>query len=197
MNLILASTSKYRAGLLRRLGREFIQISPDVDEDAFKAKSTDGKTLANDLALAKANAALIKAKQTMAPTIVIGGDQVIIFQNTILGKPHTQARALQQIKSMAGKQHVLYSAVALVGHDRDGHPISEVFGVEAKMTMWPLQEEEIERYIAQDLPLDCAGSYKLEQGGIRLFEKIETSDFTTIEGLPLIELEKRLRSFSS
>lgn len=194
-HLILASTSPYRAALLKRLGRPFIKVSPGVDEGSFKSEISDAKALADTLAMAKAQAALDQVKDLEPPVLAIGSDQVIIFQNHILGKPLSEDRAIEQIYLMSGKQHVLYSAVSLVGFNAEGEKIKEVFAVEALMTMWPLTMAEIKRYVDEDQPLDCAGSYKLEQGGIRLFEKIETSDFTTIEGLPLIELEKRLRTF--
>ena len=47
-------------------------------------------------------------------------------------------------------------------------------------------------YLKLDEPFDCAGSYKIEKHGIRLFEKIETQDFTAIQGLPLLQLTKTL-----
>jgi septum formation protein len=59
--------------------------------------------------------------------------------------------------------------------------------------MRPLTRAEIERYVAADQPLDCAGSYKLEDRGIVLFDKIETNDQTAITGLPLIALTSFLR----
>ena len=56
-----------------------------------------------------------------------------------------------------------------------------------------LSHEAIERYVAADQPLDCAGSYKLESRGIALFEKIESDDHTAVTGLPLIALVTILR----
>ena len=58
--------------------------------------------------------------------------------------------------------------------------------------MRPLNLPEIHAYVSQDLPLDCAGSYKLESKGIKLFTHIEMSDHTAIIGLPLIELTSTL-----
>ena len=52
--------------------------------------------------------------------------------------------------------------------------------------MRPLSRAQIERYVAADAPLDCAGSYKLEARGITLFERIASADHTAIVGLPLI-----------
>ncbi|MFA5584280.1 MAG: Maf family protein, partial [Bacteriovoracaceae bacterium] len=62
------------------------------------------------------------------------------------------------------------------------------------LTMRALQESEIERYLEIDKPYDCAGSYKLESMGIKLFSKIEMSDHTAIIGLPLIEISNTLLS---
>ena len=45
----------------------------------------------------------------------------------------------------------------------------------------------------RDHPVDCAGAYKLERGGIALFEKIESADHTAITGLPLMALTGILR----
>jgi septum formation protein len=62
-----------------------------------------------------------------------------------------------------------------------------------EMQMRPLQTAEIERYIAQDTPMDCAGSYRIEAAGIALFDSIRTTDFTAIIGLPLLRLSRILR----
>ena len=59
---------------------------------------------------------------------------------------------------------------------------------ETKLTMKELNQDDIESYIEHDNPIDCAGSYKIEESGIALFEDIKTTDFTAIIGLPLIQL---------
>jgi septum formation protein len=64
---------------------------------------------------------------------------------------------------------------------------------QTRLRMRPLPREAIERYVAADRPLDCAGSYKLESRGIALFDRIESDDHTAITGLPLIALVSILR----
>jgi len=61
------------------------------------------------------------------------------------------------------------------------------------MQMRALSEHEIERYVAHDMPLDCAGSYKVEALGVSLFESISGQDFSAIEGLPLMQVAALLR----
>jgi septum formation protein len=56
-----------------------------------------------------------------------------------------------------------------------------------------LTRPEIERYVAADNPLDCAGGFKAESLGIALFERIESQDPTGLTGLPLIWLCGALR----
>jgi len=56
-----------------------------------------------------------------------------------------------------------------------------------------LARDEVARYVAADLPLDCAGGFKAESLGIALFERIESEDPTALTGLPLIWLCGALR----
>ena len=46
----------------------------------------------------------------------------------------------------------------------------------------------IEAYLRAEEPYDCAGSAKSEGLGIALIERMDTSDPTSLVGLPLIEL---------
>ncbi len=118
---------------------------------------------------------------------MIGSDQVCMLEGEILGKPGTIANAISQLTKMQGKTHELITAVTLLS------PKGEIsFSNRTQLSMRPLTLGEITRYVEADLPLDCAGSYKLETKGIRLFEKIEMSDHTSIIGLPLIQLNNHL-----
>jgi len=58
----------------------------------------------------------------------------------------------------------------------------------------PLATDEIERYLGQEQPYDCAGGFKVEALGISLFECIESQDPTALIGLPLIWLAGALRA---
>ncbi|MBK9321754.1 MAG: Maf family protein [Bdellovibrionaceae bacterium] len=75
----------------------------------------------------------------------------------------------------------------------DGDHLSSHLDV-TRLHMKPLQLRQIERYLDLDSPLDCAGSYKIEKHGMMLFDKIESEDFSAIQGLPLLALSKILNS---
>ena len=49
-----------------------------------------------------------------------------------------------------------------------------------------LRQETLHLASARDRPLDCAGAYKLEAGGIALFGAIACDDHSAITGLPLL-----------
>lgn len=182
--LILASTSPYRRAQLERLGLAFECRPPGVDEAAFKARGLAPADLARALALAKAEA----VARLEPGAWVIGGDQVVALGTELLGKPGSAERALEQLERLAGQRHELHSAAALIG------PQGSALHVEsARLTMAPWTRAELEAYVLRDRPLDCAGAYKLEAGGIALFQSIECADWTAIEGLPLLWLSRRLR----
>lgn len=179
MQLILASTSSYRAAQLKRLGLEFETCDPEVDEDLFKSAGFTPAALAEILALEKAKA--VSAKFPAA--IVIGGDQLVSFQNRVLGKPGSEQAAIEQLESMQGQTHTLITAIAVLAPE-----MMETHIDQTQLTMRTLDREAIQRYVEFDRPLDCAGAYKLESQGITLFDEIQSSDHSAITGIPLIAL---------
>jgi septum formation protein len=187
MDLILASTSPYRRALVERLGVPFRSVAPPVDEDALKAALPEASP--RDLAahLAHAKAAAVAAIEPDA--VVIGGDQLVSLDGTILGKPGTVDLAVDQLRRMAGRTHELMTALSVI-HAGKAYAHLDV----TSLTVRPLTPDEIHRYVEVDRPLDCAGSYKLEARGIALFERIESADHSAIVGVPLIALTSILRS---
>lgn len=179
MKLILASTSSYRAEQLKRLGLNFETRDPQVDEALFKQAGFTPETLAEVLALEKAK----QVAGQNPEAIVIGGDQLVSFENTILGKPGSEQAAIDQLMAMQGKSHTLITAIAVIGPD-----FIETHINQTTLKMRQLDQDAIKRYIQFDQPLDCAGAYKLESQGITLFEEIQSTDHSAITGIPLIAL---------
>jgi septum formation protein len=186
MKLILASTSPYRRSQVERLGVPFRSVAPPVDEDALKSEwgGIDPRELAERLARAKAES-IARSEPDAA---VIGGDQLVAFDGSILGKPGTSERAVAQLFAMSGRSHDLITALAVI-HGSHLYARTDV----TRMTLRPLTLEEIRRYVEADRPLDCAGSYRLEARGIALFERIASEDHSAIVGVPMIALTTILR----
>jgi septum formation protein len=184
LELVLASTSPYRRALLERLGVPFRCQAPRVDEESAKALGLEPRVLAARLARAK----LLSVCQENPRANWIGSDQVAACEGRIFSKPGSVPVAIEQLEALAGRSHDLVTALA-VWH---GGRVIEHLDV-TTLHLRRLSRAEIERYVAADQPIDCAGAYKLEQRGIALLEKIETADPTAVEGLPLIALTTILR----
>lgn len=184
--LILASTSKYRAQLLAQLGWEFRGLAPDFDEEVHKGQGTEPSELAQKLAAGKARA----LRESHPEAFIIGADQVCALGEEIMSKPGEFEKARLQLKKLQGKTHELLTAVCLLTPTGEEKKILN----RTRLTMRPLTDGEIERYLQADEPYDCGGSYRLEARGITLFESVSMTDHTAIIGLPLIELTSLLLS---
>jgi len=181
--IILASTSKYRKALFDQLGYPFECEDPQVDESPLKELALHPEELALKLSHLKARAVFARHLDAL----VIGSDQVCYLNNEVLSKPKNFEIAKAQLKKMSGKAHKLFTAVSICTPEKE---LS--FTNTTTLHMRVLSDLEIEKYLNADEPYDCAGSYKLESLGIRLFSKIEMSDHTSIIGLPLIQLNNAL-----
>lgn len=188
--LFLASTSKYRKSLLEKTGWNFQCLNPNTNEEAIKQKLIKEKKspleIAESLSKAKAQSAWLQIASENA--IVIAGDQLVNFKNEILGKPGSEEKAIAQIKQMSGQSHQLITAVTIQSKDDILH-----LNHMTTLHMKQLSDDEIRSYIQKDQPFDCAGSYKIEEHGVCLFESIDCDDFSAIQGLPLIWITNELR----
>lgn len=182
--LILASTSVYRRELLARLGLAFAVARPQVDETPAPGEAP--QALAQRLASAKAGAIVAQH----ADAWVIGSDQVAELDAAPLGKGGDRDGAIAQLTAMSGRQ-VRFSTAVTLAHR--GEPALHALDVTV-VRFRTLSSAEIERYIDDEQPYDCAGSFKAEGLGIALFEAIESQDPTALIGLPLIATARLLRS---
>jgi septum formation protein len=183
--LILASTSPYRRALLERLAVPFEVLAPSCDEDALKRSGLSPHEVASRLARDKA----LSVARLRRDAYVLGSDQLVDLGGEILGKPGSNDGAVAQLMRLSGRTHLLVTAMALA---TPRGAVLEHLDVHT-LTMRTLMEAEVRRYVARETPVDCAGSYKIESGGIALVERIEGDDFTAITGLPLLMLTTWLR----
>lgn len=177
--LILASTSRYRKALLEKLGLPFECASPEVDESPLHGESA--QELVARLAHAKASAVASQYDHGL----IIGSDQVCVCDGQILGKPGTVEAAVAQLMAAQGKSVSFYTGLCVVDAENgQAKQLVEPFTVHFRK----LDEAAIRRYVAAELPLDCAGSFKCEGMGIVLFKSLEGRDPNALIGLPLIGL---------
>lgn len=187
IDLVLGSTSRYRAELLRRLTAQFRQAAPDIDESRLPGEAP--RALAERLARAKAEA----VARRHPGALVIGSDQVAALDDQTLGKPGDATTARAQLAACSGRHVEFHTALCLVDA-RDPtalrvHAETDLTTVQFRI----LDAAEIARYVERERPLDCAGSFKSEGLGIALFERIVSHDPSALIGLPMIALCRLLR----
>lgn len=182
--LILASTSPYRRQLLERLGVPFRVVAPGTDEAPLPGEEPEA--LVGRLARQKA----LAVSRQYRRAIVIGSDQVAVHRGRMLGKPGTAARAVAQLAAFSGGRVTFLSAIALQRLE-DGFHFETTVGTEVHFR--DLTDDEIQRYVERDNPLDCAGGFRSEATGSALLRALRSSDPTAIIGLPLIAVAEGLR----
>ena len=191
--LILASSSRYRQGLLRRLGLPFRALSPDIDETPLPGEAA--AALVERLAAAKA----AKVGADLGEAVVVASDQVAVTDSPqgerILGKPGGRAKAIVQLAELSGREvRFLTSLCVQEWVDGSRRAAGEQLAAETTLVRFRnLSTAEIERYVDQDKPFDCCGAFRSEGLGAALLQRLECTDPSALVGLPLIRLCAMLR----
>lgn len=201
--LILASSSSSRSAVLKETGVLFDTISPDIDE-SFNDKTP--QEFVQRLSIEKAHQGWKNYKEKFNPEVsdedflVIGADQVALFDNKIYGKPKSIENAKQYLTLFSGKE-VRYLSGLSIYRPKNNKQYTSISTTKALFK--ELSQSTISRYIELDKPLFCAGAIKIESMGTSLIQSYQCEDPTAITGLPLVLLgqilskhELSLMSFS-
>ena len=183
--IILASQSPRRRELLSRMGITHFDVLPAQGEEHIDHSLPAGLLVE---ALARQKAAEIAA---CAPpdAVIIAADTVVALDNEILGKPHTAQEAAEMLQKLSGRQHTVYTGVAVRQND------TELVEREAAQVHFrPLSPQEIRAYIATGEPMDKAGAYGVQGYGCLFVEGI-VGDYYNVMGLPVCRLGRMLRQF--
>lgn len=144
MALILASKSPRRRELLAQMGLTDFEIHPALGEELAQPDLTPPE-LVQALALHKAQ----EVAQAFAQSgdVVIGADTIVVLDGQVLGKPHDEAHALAMLTALSGREHHVYTGVAVL---QDGRALVQV----EDTAVWfrNASEGELRRYIATGEP---------------------------------------------
>lgn len=178
MDWILASASPRRKELFGEIIKQPFEIIPAKGEENADGCTTPS-ALVTALACQKAEeVALLPQAQGKA---VLGADTVVALNGEILGKPIDEKDAFRMLKALSGNTHQVYTGVCILYPLSDGRRKKRFFSVCTQVAFFPLSDEQILSYIATGSPMDKAGAYGIQDGG--LVESIEGS-FSNVVGLP-------------
>ena len=191
VKFILASESVTRRRLLESAGLVFDSFPAQIDEEEIKKSLAAAGAQPQEIATFLAEQKACKVSEKYPESIVIGGDQVLEFNGSILSKPRTENKAKEQILTLRNSQHCLISSVCVAeGGQRVWHQTNK-----ALMHFRDFSDQFLEQYLikSKEELYNGPGGYKVEGYGIQLLNRIE-GDFFTVLGLPLIPLLQYLRT---
>ena len=196
--IILASASPRRKDLLEQIGLEF-EICPAKGEEIIIESRPDAVVLELSRQKAEEVAAGVLTYNEQRPDLatpqdilVIGADTVVAYEDEILGKPKDENDAKRMLSLLQGNTHSVYTGITLVFIDKSGRTGEHRFYEKTDVTMYPMSDEEMERYIASGEPMDKAGSYGI-QGRCAIYVKEIKGDYNNVVGLPVARLYQELK----
>ncbi len=183
MQWILASASPRRKQLFGEIVKNFEIIPARGEEKADK--DLPPEQLVVELAKAKAREiALLPQAENKG---VLGADTIVVLDGEVLGKPKDERDAVRMLSALSGKTHFVYTGVCLSTPFCGGRKLFTDVS-ETAVVFEDLTKEQIRKYVATGSPMDKAGAYGIQDGG--LVKEIKGS-FSGVVGLP-VELCKRL-----
>lgn len=183
--LTLASSSPNRQSLLEKCGTKLRIYIPDIDES--KIGSTPEEKIRN-IAERKLNAYL-KSTDFKENEVAISADTLVFFEGELVGKLKTKEEARAFLKRMSGKHHEVLTACGL--YIPGSAP--DVFVDRADVVFRNLSDDEVEAYLDSNEWIGAAGAYRLQKTGYKITKEIR-GDWTTVVGLPLKEILRRVTS---
>ncbi len=180
-NLILASKSPRRFDLLKQAGMTFQVITENTEE---LTSYPDVEELVVLNAVKKAQAVAINHLNS----VVIGADTIVVYDNTVIGKPKDEADAIAILQKLVGNTHTVITGVAICCNARN---ICDTFNVKSYVKFKKLSDTEIREYIKKVYVLDKAGAYAMQENSDLIVESYQGS-FDNIVGLPIAEVMEHL-----
>lgn len=195
--IYLASRSPRRRELLAQIGVKFEPLlfreGPRQDEDTDEAvrPGEQADDYVRRVTRLKVEAAWqrIVIRRGLQRKPVLAADTTVALAGEILGKPTGRADAERILKTLAGTQHRVLTAVSLAFEGRYEMAVSE-----SLVTFAAMDDARIAAYVQSGEPFDKAGAYAIQGRAGAFVERIEGS-YSGVMGLPLYETAELLRKF--
>jgi len=186
MSIILASASPRRQELMKFICSNFITVPANIDETV--PENISPTQTAEYLSIKKA---LSVCSDINSDDIVIGCDTVVIINNEVLGKPHSDTECFNMLKKLSGNTHKVITGVAVCKNNS----VLVSFSESSEVEFYNLSNNEINEYIATGEPFDKCGGYGIQGFGGLLVKRI-CGDYFNIVGLPYARLKRVIKDIT-
>lgn len=180
--IVLASASPRRRDLLSGLALGFETLIPDVDESGRAGESPEAYV--ERVARTKAEVGVAMRPEA----VVIAADTTVAVDGRILAKPTDAADAERMLGLLAGRVHLVHTAVVV---RRGGHTGARVVTTEVEFSA--VGAGWIRWYVGTGEPMGKAGAYAVQGLGAVLVAAVRGS-MTNVIGLPVLETCELLES---
>ncbi len=173
-SLLLGSGSPRRKEILEKLGLEFTVVKPSITE--LRLPNEPPYEYAVRLACEKAVSIPTDVNSSQ---FVLGCDTIVVLGESVLEKPKDEADALRILTSLAGKEHIVCTALSLSKNQKvvsSGYCLTTVY-------FNSVTEKQLLEYIATGEPMDKAGAYGIQGMGAFLVDRI-AGYLDNVIGLP-------------
>ena len=192
----LASQSPRRAQLLEQIGVRYQLLLPDADEAAESLEAElpgePPRDYVQRVTRLKLGAALQRwQRRALPPAPILCADTTVALDGRILGKPVDAVDATDMLRSLSGRTHAVFTAIALA---LPPSGTVEQTLCTSQVTFDSLDEARIAAYVSTGEPFGKAGAYGVQGHAATLIAHIDGS-FSGVMGLPLFETAVLLRRF--
>jgi len=188
--IVLASGSPRRRELLATLGLSFAVRPVDLDETPRAGE--EPRAYVARLAVEKA------AAEARSGALVLAADTVVVLPEQsgargLLGKPSGPAEAEAMLARLVGREHVVYTGVALLAGGGAPDAARRAVAIEeSRVRIAPLDADEIAWYVATGEPLDKAGAYAIQHPEFQPVARMDGC-FASVMGLPVCHVILQMR----
>ena len=144
----------------------------------------------------KAENVALELDESIKDTVIIGADTIVVLDDEILGKPADEEDAVRMLARLQGREHRVYTGVAVLKFGPDGEKTVINYPVGTKVYVNAMTEDEIRAYVATKEPLDKAGAYGIQGKFAAYIDRID-GDYYNVVGLPVSRVCQTLKEIGA
>lgn len=190
--IILASGSPRRRELISSIFKDFVVIKSERDEVVTKTLPDE---IVCELSLEKAEEVWDKVskegKLDKEKNVLLAADTLVFLDDQRMGKPKDENDAVRMLKSLASREHQVYTGVTVFWGNSDSYQ-KITFYEKTDVYFNDISDEDIKIYVESGEPMDKAGAYAI-QGVFAKHIRSINGEYANVVGLPIARVYEELK----